>query len=812
MKQQTSSLGKLKNYLGVAMLFSAVVSGNVQAQTFAPYTILPFSPENYGGQVRPTLVDLDNDGDLDIMTTNNNGGFGALWAYYENTGTRRVPAFAAAPPALNTMGLSNNVGGTMTPSFVDIDNDGDMDMFVGAYSGTYFLENTGTASAPAFAAPISSPFGLNLFGYYETPAFADMDHDGDMDVLRGKNDGNFNYYLNTGSASAPAFTPQALPAGISNVGIGSRPLFLDMDNDGDQDLLVGLNGGDHIYFQNTGTIYAPTFAAAVTNPFGLSSTGNGYTGSAAGDLDFDGDLDVITGDQTNLVKYFGNTTPVPQPATPANSTPGQNLLVCNGTAATLMATGVPTGTLGWYDAATGGNYLGTGSPFTTMALTENTTFYVQDSTAGGASTAREVVAVTVAAPAAEQTLSHTGPAALCEHGISTFMLGSSVSGVSYTLRNDLNDTIVHGPVAGNGGMLFFTTADMTTAANYNVLARFVIGMGTECETEMAQKITVTVNQPVTNEVDVQLCYNADYTYADGTIAENVTEDQSHISTLEGQAANGCDSILTENIVVLPELLGVVTTTICNEEEIIINGTVYNASNPSGTEVFENIGIHGCDSTVTIDLNALPALTGNVTETLCAGEQITVNGTVYDLLNPTGIEVFTSIGANGCDSTVTINLSYNPAINTSIDVTGLTLHASQFSATYQWINCDDETNIEGATAQNFTATENGNYAVIVNWNGCEKISGCITITTVGIEELQEASIKLYPNPAGSTFTIAGLEAISDIRSINILDVNGKVVASADHAEAVWNISTIETGVYYVQIVHGKGIEMIRLIKQ
>src|SRR5690606_12275416 len=109
----------------------------------------------------------------------------------------------------------------------------------------------------------------------------------------------------------------------------------------------------------------------------------------------------------------------------------------------------------------------------------------------------------------------------------------------------------------------------------------------------------------------------------------------------------------------------VTNTICNEESIVVNGTTYDAGNPSGTEVFTGVGPNMCDSTVTINLNVLPALTGSVTNTICNEESIVVNGTTYDAGNPSGTEVFTGVGPGLCDSTVTINLTVLPALTGSV---------------------------------------------------------------------------------------------------------------------------------------------------
>ncbi len=100
---------------------------------------------------------------------------------------------------------------------VDIDGDGDLDAFVGDNSGnTNFFRNTGTAIGPVFAANSPNPFALTDVGKYASPAFADLDGDGDLDALIG--DGNDSgpshtvFFENTGTATGPAFAPGSVNA------------------------------------------------------------------------------------------------------------------------------------------------------------------------------------------------------------------------------------------------------------------------------------------------------------------------------------------------------------------------------------------------------------------------------------------------------------------------------------------------------------------------------------------------------------------------------------------------------------------------
>ena len=179
----------------------------------------------------------------------------------------RTPASALAPAFTEQTGLANpfngvDVGDSSTPSLVDLDRDGDLDAVVGTGDGILrYFENTGSALAPAFTEQTGTdnPFnGLDV-GLNSTPSFADLDRDGDLDAVVGESNGILRYFENTGSAIAPAFTERtgaANPLNGIDVGLFSAPTFTDLDRDGDLDAVVGENGGSLKYFENTGAGFA----------------------------------------------------------------------------------------------------------------------------------------------------------------------------------------------------------------------------------------------------------------------------------------------------------------------------------------------------------------------------------------------------------------------------------------------------------------------------------------------------------------------------------------------------------------------------
>lgn len=293
---------ELKKILAAAAIFIGFPLA-MQSQAFAPPLKNPFwyiPPDS--DMAPPAFADIDADHDMDLFLGDYEGNI----HFYENTGTPTTPAF---PTHLqNPFGLVPNSDPLAFPAMVDIDKDGDIDLFVGGYNGIIkYYENTGSSFSPAFAPPLWNPFGLVPAQQFAIPTFGDIDDDGDLDLFVGEYYGMMKYYENTGTDILPHFAaPIQNPFGITQAyNIGS-PAFTDIDHDGDLDLFVGEYYGDMLYFENTGTATVPAFAAPLTNPFGLVPT-NYYSFPAFADLDNDEDEDLIVGELNSDIEYFKNT-------------------------------------------------------------------------------------------------------------------------------------------------------------------------------------------------------------------------------------------------------------------------------------------------------------------------------------------------------------------------------------------------------------------------------------------------------------------------------------------------------------------------
>lgn len=200
--------------------------------------------------------------------------------YYENIGTNVAPNFTAG--VVNPFGISS-LGANVYiswPRLVDIDNDGDLDIIAGVSDDYYakqvvYLENTGSSIAPAFAAPVDDPFGLQgQMDRLAIPAFADLDGDGDLDMVAGDSynsyyKGETVYLENTGSASVATFAAPQVNAFniIDSASYVAFPTLVEIDGDGDYDLMVGeysYYGASIHYQENLGFNSVPELESNVS--------------------------------------------------------------------------------------------------------------------------------------------------------------------------------------------------------------------------------------------------------------------------------------------------------------------------------------------------------------------------------------------------------------------------------------------------------------------------------------------------------------------------------------------------------------------
>ncbi len=209
------------------------------------------------------------------------------------------------------------------PATVDIDHDGDLDVFVGdKYGNIHFFRNVGGKDVVRRLKEDkeNNPLGFVALDNLLSPAFMDVDNDGDFDLLAGTILGGTHFFRNTGTNSTPQFEEQTGASnpfdGVSGAvtPYGSRgpalPTFADIDNDSDLDLIVGSS-----YMYDSKYSYAPavqvfynnagTFTSGNSGIFGDLNYGSRRTLTFV-DLDGDDDIDVLAGSENVSVRAFFN--------------------------------------------------------------------------------------------------------------------------------------------------------------------------------------------------------------------------------------------------------------------------------------------------------------------------------------------------------------------------------------------------------------------------------------------------------------------------------------------------------------------------
>lgn len=171
---------------------------------------------------------------------------------------------------------------------------------------------------------------------------------------------------------------------------------------------------------------------------------------------------------------------------------------------------------------------------------------------------------------------------------------------------------------------------------------------------------------------------------------------------------------------------------------------------------------------------------------------------------------TYIYSGGGVNSFLLKLSDSTCIDTA-DITtsliGNNIVVNQAGANYQWLDCDQGYEpIFGETQQSFLPPSDGNYAVLVT-NGCySNTSLCVEILTTTINEFNNNSFSIYPNPANNSITIETNEAF-ELKIINLL---GEVVIEQKikNKETI-DISQLNQGVYFIQSNKGQSIKFIKL---
>lgn len=228
----------------------------------------------------PYYVDADGDGKRELLITTNDA-IGAksvnnVWRY-NNTGTDAKPVFQFVGNNHFIYDETIDLGTRSVPVLTDIDGDGDQDLLVatnGDYAQTFnlkdrlvlFINTPESNGRSVYKMQDTNFMGLsNQFPIINIhPTFADLDGDGKQDLIIGMESGEMLFYKNKSVGTNYNFEKQTSPLDIIDVGGFAAPTFADLDGDLDLDLVVGNRDGILKLFLNRGSVSAALFSNTPT--------------------------------------------------------------------------------------------------------------------------------------------------------------------------------------------------------------------------------------------------------------------------------------------------------------------------------------------------------------------------------------------------------------------------------------------------------------------------------------------------------------------------------------------------------------------
>jgi hypothetical protein len=269
------------------------------------------NPVETSGYNAPAFGNLDGDGDRDMLVGVLGGAFNPNNTTVDNLLMLERGRGQRYDLRTRQFLTQIDVGSESIPAWVDIDGDGDLDLFLAnkiepgdTQAGRlFFFENTGDAANPDLY--LRGAVAEFASAYHYAPAFGDLDGDGDYDILMGTWDDELMLVLNEGAASAPVWgEPQTAFVTLTR-GRNAQPTLGDIDGDGDLDLFIGESSGEINFYRNTGSPQAPEFEL-VEDKFQAIDVGRRSSPHLT-DFDSDGDLDLLIGSETEGVFLYRNT-------------------------------------------------------------------------------------------------------------------------------------------------------------------------------------------------------------------------------------------------------------------------------------------------------------------------------------------------------------------------------------------------------------------------------------------------------------------------------------------------------------------------
>ena len=475
--------------------------------------------------------------------------------------------------------------------------------------------------------------------------------------------------------------------------------------------------------------------------------------------------------------------------------------ICNGSSVKLYASGID-GTVYWYTGSCGGTLLGTGDSIS-VNPSQTTTYYARNFKNNIYNNNCSSISITVNSGYAI-AISDT----ICAHSNYTLANGTVVdtagiysvtiptvngcdSTVTVTLVVKPEITVGISQTICFGDSLLFNGNYHSQNGSYSDTLIAING----CDSIVT--LTLTVGPEIASSFSQTICFgdslsfNGNYYSQDGSYTQIFS------------ASSGCDSSVTLNLTVRPQITSNIGLSICNGDSAFFKGTYYSQN---GNYKDTLTSVEGCDSIITLNLFVLPQITSTIGQSICSGDSLLYNGNYY---YQAGNYADTLTSINGCDSIVVLSLTVNVPDTPVVTQNGLVLSVQTF-ATYQWIK--NGAPITGANSTTYTAAENGTYAVqVIDANGCSAVSATLSITGVGIGETTVNRIQIFPNPVSNFLMLQNL-SVNEKTEVQLFNTTGELVLKKILTENSLNVEQLPAGLYSLLLLSADNSQRHIFVKQ
>ncbi len=505
-------------------------------------------------------------------------------------------------------------------------------------------------------------------------------------------------------------------------------------------------------------------------------------------------------------------------------TPSGPTTFCVGGGVTLTA---PAGLSYSWSNATSGQSITTSSSGTYSVTVSN----------GSCSATNSVTVSVVNSPSASITPS--GPTTFCSGGN---VILSAPAGYNYTW-------------SANTGSASTQTVTVSTAGTYSV----TVSAGASCTATAST--SVTVNNPPTVTISASgpttLCTGGtvtltassgqSYLWSNGQTTSSIVATQDGAYDVTVTSSNGCTGTASQTVTITGTPSATITpagsTSLCPGDDVVLSapsGFTYQWSNGGTGQTITallagtysvTVSSGACSATSSVTVTALAAPDATVTPagpvTACAGNTVTLsapagllyawsNGSTTQTISPTlaGSYTVTVTNANNCSATSTaVQVTVaNPPTKPVVNFTSGVL-SSTAATSYQWYLNGGIVN--GATSQNYTPTQNGQYSVVItDATGCSNESDDFSVTGVSIANVSTSlGVTVYPNPSAGMFYISTGNFSGEF-AITVLDMAGREVmtqsVNGQLQQYPLDMSLVGDGVYILRITNGEATNYTRLV--